>query len=330
MFRIATFNIEKLDDGPGVEPALDRRIAYLRPQLLRLRADVLCLQEVNAQKPDDKGPRVLAALDALLHGTSYGDFERLSIERPGGKGGADKHNLVILSRFPVIEHEQIRHQLVAPPRHRVVTAAPSEPAPRPVEWDRPFLHGVLALPGQRRLHVLNLHLRAPLAAPVAGQKLAPFVWKSTGGWAEGFFLAAIKRAGQALEARLLVDRLLDSDPEALIAVCGDFNADEYEVPTRILKAAEDDTGNGDLAGRMLIALERSVPPPGRYSVVHHGRPQMLDHILVSRSLFGWYRGTEIHNEDLGDEAQSSRTVRHAPDSFHAPLVAGFVDPRDAP
>lgn len=323
MFRIATFNIEKLDDGPGVEPALDRRIAYLRPQLLRLRADVLCLQEVNAQKPDAHGPRVLAALDALLDGTPYRDYARVSVERPGGKGGADKHNLVILSRFAIVEHAQLRHRLIAPPRHHAATAEPPEAEHRPVEWDRPFLHAILELPGRRHLHVLNLHLRAPLASPVAGQKLAPFVWKSSAGWAEGFYLSAVKRAGQALEARLLIDRLFDTDPEALIAVCGDFNADEYEVPTRILKAAEDDTGNGDLAHRMLIALERSVPPPGRFSVIHHGRQQMLDHILASRALLGWYRGTEIHNEDLGDEAPSSHVIRHPPDSFHAPLVASF-------
>ena len=43
--RIATFNLENLDDKPRQQPTLDERIAVMRPQLLRLQADMLCLQE---------------------------------------------------------------------------------------------------------------------------------------------------------------------------------------------------------------------------------------------------------------------------------------------
>ncbi len=39
--RIATFNLESLDDRPDVDPPLEARIAALRPQLLRLVADRL-------------------------------------------------------------------------------------------------------------------------------------------------------------------------------------------------------------------------------------------------------------------------------------------------
>jgi len=43
--RIATFNLENLDDKPRQQPTLDERIAVMWPQLLRLQADILCLQE---------------------------------------------------------------------------------------------------------------------------------------------------------------------------------------------------------------------------------------------------------------------------------------------
>jgi DNA polymerase len=43
------------------------------------------------------------------------------------------------------------------------------------------------------------------------------------GWAEGFFAAAVKRAGQALELRLAIERVFDAEPGACIAVCGDFS-----------------------------------------------------------------------------------------------------------
>lgn len=76
--------------------------------------------------------------------------------------------------------------------------------------------------------------------------------------------------------------------------------------------------------RTLVPLERSLADSRRFSVVHHGRPQMLDHILVSRPLLAWYRSLEIHNEALGDELITAHAVRGSPESFHAPVVADFA------
>ena len=117
-----------------------------------------------------------------------------------------------------------------------------------------------------------------------GQKLEPFVWKTVGGWAEGFFLSAMRRAGQALELRLLLEQMFDAEAHRLIAVAGDFNAEDHEVPLKIIVGAEEDTGNGALSSRSLVLLDRALPDDRRWSVLHHGRPQMLDHILASRTL----------------------------------------------
>lgn len=310
--RIATFNLENLDDRPGTVDFADRE-TVLRPQLLRLNADCLCLQEINARETSKHGPRLLTALDRLLEGTPYSGFHRaVSLSRPGLRP-ADRHNLVILSRYPFLETGQVWHDL---------TAAP-QVAGAMLEWDRPLLWAEIALPSEKKLTLINLHLRAPRAVFAEGEKLAPHVWKSASGWAEGFFRAGIKRAGQALEARLFIDRAFDSDPTRLLAVAGDFNATDQETPLRILRADEDDTGNGHLAGRTLVPVERSIPESERYSVIHHGRRQMLDHILVSRPLMGALHHTEIHNETLGDEALSPERIRGGVDSYHAPLVAEF-------
>ncbi|MGI9463316.1 MAG: endonuclease/exonuclease/phosphatase family protein, partial [Aestuariivirgaceae bacterium] len=194
---------------------------------------------------------------------------------------------------------------------------------QPVKWDRPLLHGVVRLPDGDALHLINLHLRAPLAAPVAGQKTGPFSWRSASGWAEGFYIAMLKRSGQALEVRMLIDRIFDTDPDALILVCGDFNAAEREVPARIIGAGVDDTGNGALAGRALVYLERTVPPAQRFSVIHHGEKLMLDHILISHQLLAHYRHFEVHNELLGDELFGYSAIADNPESYHAPVVAEF-------
>jgi endonuclease/exonuclease/phosphatase family metal-dependent hydrolase len=324
--RIATFNLENLDDRPDLDPPLGERIALLRPQLLRLSADILCLQEINGQHPEDGGPRRLLALDRLLEDTPYAGFHRVATTAIGNAGVADRHNLVTLSRWPITGREQVRHELVPPAGYRTVTAEPAEAQAQPVEWDRPVLKASIGLAGESILHVVNLHLRAPLAAVITGQKKGAFAWRSVGGWAEGFFLATVKRCGQALETRLLVDRILDADPDAMIAVCGDFNAEEREMPLRIIRGDVEDTGNGHLAYRALVPLERTLPASQRFSVLHHGHKQMLDHILASRALMAYYRHVEVHNEALGDELVAYATVSHSPESYHAPVVAEFALP----
>jgi len=315
MLRIATFNLENLGDAD-----LAGRIAALRPRLLALRADVLCLQEVNGQKAGRQ--RVLSALAALFDGTPYAGYEIVSTLSADGDP-ADVHNLVVASRLPVRARSQLRHDLVERPSYHVATAVPAADGPGAVEWERPLLIVEIALPDGRTLNILNLHLRAPLAAPVAGQKLAPFAWRTTAGWAEGFFLAALKRAGQALEARLAVDRILDADPRALVVVAGDLNADAYEMPLRILRADPDDTGNPALADRALAAAEEAVPAAARFTVLHGGRRLLLDHLLVSAGLAERLVATEIANDGLADEAGAEGLAGAGGGSFHAPLVAAF-------
>lgn len=325
-FRIATFNLENLDDHGRGGIDFDDRIAVLRPQLQRLRADILCLQEVNAHEDSKKGPRHLTGLDRLIEGTAYEQFQRVVSLNRAGRRPSDRHNLVILSRFPIEGHSQVWHDLVEAPRHMPATQEPRPEAPVPIEWERPLLHAVLELGGGQRLHVLNLHLRAPRAAFLAGQK-SHGVWNSVGGWAEGFFQAAVKQAGQALEARLLLERIFDGEPDPLIAVCGDFNSDDRETPVRTIRGDEEDTANGHLAARVLIPVDRTLSESQRYSVIHHGQRVMLDHILVSRPLLGWYRDTQVHNETLGDELVSPVLVRGSPATYHAPVVSEFEAPR---
>jgi endonuclease/exonuclease/phosphatase family metal-dependent hydrolase len=323
--RIATFNLENLRDDADADPPLDARIRVLRPQLERLAADVLCLQEVDGQDPPGGGPRGLRALDRLLAGTRYADYHRVASHSPSGpaRGAADRHNLVILSRFSVRESGQIRHDLLPPASYRPVTAQPPSEAAHDLTWDRPCVHATLELPDGRPLYVVDLHLRAPLAASVPGQKEAAFVWRSVPGWAEGFFMATVKRVGQATEARMLVDRFLDADPDALICVAGDCNAEEREMPLRVLHADPDDTGNAALAPRSLVNLEHRVPAEQRFTVRHGGRALMLDHILASRALADTITDVTIHNAGLGDELVAHAAAHHSPESYHAPMVAEF-------
>lgn len=324
--RIATFNLENLDDRPGAEPALSDRVSALRPLLDRLAADVLSLQEVNAQPTAARkhAPRTFRVLDELLAGSIYEGHHRIESRRWDGAGPMDVQNLVVLSRYPIEASHQIWNDLVPPPDHMFLTADEEGAQPPPHRWERPVQHVELSLPAGRVLHLFNLHFRAPLAAFIPGRKEGAFAWKTAASWAEGFYLAGLKRSGQALETRLAVDAVFDKEPDALVAVCGDMNATVDEVPLRILRAAIDDTGNAALAPRSLTPLERTLPDADRHTVIHAGRALMLDHILASRALVSAFRSVEILNEALEDELVGHAAAHASPDSFHAPVVAEFV------
>lgn len=323
--RIATFNLENLDNEPSQKPTLQERITVMRPQLLRLNADILCLQEVHGQEESNK-PRDLLALKELLQGTPYQDYYLQTTQTKEKQQVFDKRNLVVLSRFEIIEHQQYKHDFAPAPSYRQVTAQPASEKANLVSWERPILYTKIKISEAQVLHVINLHLKSKRPSNIPGQKVDNFTWKTPAGWAEGFFLSSMRRVGQALETRILVDRLFDEDKNALIAVTGDFNAEGDEVPVEAICGAVESTGNGELANRVLVPCDRSIPQSQRYTLFHHGQGRMLDHILISRSLMSYYRDAEIHNEILHDESIAFATDKLYPESDHAPMIAEFEIP----
>src|ERR1700704_1310354 len=71
-FRLATFNLENFEVSRGHENEFEHRIEVLRPILKDLAADVLCLQEVDAQKTSRIGARSAPAASLLCLSQSNG------------------------------------------------------------------------------------------------------------------------------------------------------------------------------------------------------------------------------------------------------------------
>jgi endonuclease/exonuclease/phosphatase family metal-dependent hydrolase len=318
-FRLATFNLENLDVSRAHENEFERRIVVLRPILKDLAADVLCLQEVDAQKTSPHGSRQFLALDRLLSDTAYQNYYRATSVRPGSVMPADVHNLVILSRWPICEQRQLHHDIVAK-WHWTPPAEGSSPPPSvEIEWDRPLLYAKISLPGDAALHVINLHLRAPRAVPIPNRGIGVGCVSSRA-WAEGQFLAAQRREGQALEARLFAESLFDCEANALIAICGDLNSDEHDMPARLLMGIPDEDAE-NVPRRVLIPLGMRVEETHRFTVVHAKRPVLIDHILASRPLAVGCKGVTILNEGLQDEVKAEEPILG---SLHAPVIASFV------
>ena len=323
--RIATFNIENLDEvEDDRSPSFEVRAAALRPALERLDADILCLQEVHGQERQGE-PRRLLTLIKLLEETKYADFQIESTRVVGKPDVYDVRNLVTVIRpdMEFTEVRQIRNDRTEKPQYRYVTTGnPDEPV-RDITWERPLLYTKVHLPSGTTIHVINLHLKSRIPTDIPNQKIDRFTFKTAAGWAEGYFVSSIKRVGAALETRIVIDDIFDDEPDANVVVCGDFNADLDNVPVAAIRGRVEDTGNGDLGGRVMLPCETSVPESSRFSLYHHGRPEMLDHLLVSRAMIYSYRGTEIHNETLHDESVAFAFDTKFPESDHAPVVATF-------
>jgi endonuclease/exonuclease/phosphatase family metal-dependent hydrolase len=319
--RIATFNLENFDETkPGQEPTLATRIGLMRPQIVRLRADIACLQEVHGQERPGQ-PRALLALTELLATTTL-EGATLTSTKPTDDAVFDERNLVVATKLPVTEHRQLKNDLVDEPLYKRLTALPPDQVAIPIGIERPILYVTINV-GPFLLHLINVHLKSKIPTDIPGQKIDAFTWRSADAWAEGSFLSSMKRMSQALEVRRLIDQIFTADPDARIVVAGDFNATPDEVPVMAIRGTVEDTGNGALAARVLVPIENTIPEPARYTLFHQGKGQMLDHMLISRSLLAHYRGSQIHNEVLHDESAAFADDKKFPESDHAPVVAEF-------
>ena len=327
MFRIATFNIENLDTAASkYNPSLAERAPSLRSMLNRLKADILCLQEVHGQElsqhTTQNPKRDLSALDFILDGSDYAMYYRANT-LSSDNVPYNKRNLVVLSRWPITASHQYNNDFIGKLQYRKVTAKPDESA-KDIGWERPILHVEIDLPLLGKLHVINLHLKSRLSSNVSGQKVNNYTWASAAGWAEGYFLSSIKRVGQALETRMLVDNLLKHEPKANIVVCGDFNAEPGEVPVEAICGRVENTGNPELRDKVLIPCSLSIADSVRYSHYHHGKGNLLDHMLISQQLFSHFEKADIFNENLHDESLPFANDLKFPESDHAPFIAEFA------
>jgi endonuclease/exonuclease/phosphatase family metal-dependent hydrolase len=327
MFRIATFNIENLDTSASQsKPTLAQRAPTLRNMLNRLKADILCLQEVHGQElaehTSQNPKRDLSALDFILEGSDYAMFHRAYTVTTDNVP-YNQRNLVVLSRWPITVSHQYNNSFIDKLQYRKVTANPHENA-KDVGWERPILHAEINLPLQGKLHVINLHLKSRLSSNVNGQKVNNYTWASATGWAEGYFLSSIKRVGQALETRILVDNLLAQEPKANIVVCGDFNAEPGDVPVEAICGRVESTGNPELRDKVLIPCSLAVAKSVRFSHYYHGKGNLLDHMLISQQLFAHFEKADIFNENLHDESLPYAHDLKFPESDHAPFVAEFT------
>ena len=112
--------------------------------------------------------------------------------------------------------------------------------------------------------------------------------------AEADFRSSVLRAVEALAVRRSVDGILSANSSAAVAVLGDFNDRPWSLTVRMLMAGDDET-----PGALIPVMDR-LPEAERATIVHRGRRQQIDHVLVSHALAPRVKAIRVHNHDLLD------------------------------
>lgn len=188
-----------------------------------------------------------------------------------------------------------------------------------MSWERPILYAQVQVSDIGLVDVMNLHLKSHITSNVSGQQSNNYTWKNAAGWAQGYFIFSTKRVGQALEIRMLVDVIFKHSPNAKIVVCGNFNAEPEDVTVEAVCGRVDNTGNPDSRGSVLLPCGCAIDESIKFSHLHHGKGNLLDHMLISQSMYHLFVKADIFNENLHDESLPFSSDLKYPKSAHVPF-----------
>ena len=146
----------------------------------------------------------------------------------------------------------------------------------------------------------------------------------------GYALAL--RAAEAITLRHYATGLRDGQGrQRALIVLGDLNDEPLAATTKILlgpPGSEIDTRGFDLddagdALRLWNLAPRILPEDRRFSRVFNGRPELIDHILVSHALVHDVDSVTTGTADLSSVTVDPGERRDATASDHAPVIARF-------
>jgi hypothetical protein len=133
----------------------------------------------------------------------------------------------------------------------------------------------------------------------------------------------VQRKAQAQAVRAYVNALLSVDPNALILLSGDFNdfafaepGEGQDHPLAILR--------GTAAEIPFTAVAESIPAAERFSYIHQGNAQLLDHMLLSPALQTHFRAAQLlHINASFPSALAADPTTYLRCSDHDPLISYF-------
>lgn len=298
MLRVATYNVLNLFDGQNAAESkvISDKIEFLAARILESEADVVGLQEIGSEK-------LLEELVLSLQ--KHASYTHRVVGTPDVRGIRN----ALVSRLPFKSSQVLTSPHLEFPRF-------VEGDPPPFGARLPLRRGVVQAEVDAgdlgSVDVLVVHFKSGRGVPLrtaAGEPIPPVVSRDYG---EATVRALVFRAAEALFVRGAVDALL-ADPLKKVAVIGDFNDVIDSVPVRIIR------GGGPM---LLQSCTELVSKEKRFTVMHGGNRNTIDHILVSQEMRNRLKNCGILNELLHDHDAGYSDAPRA-DSDHALVVASF-------
>jgi endonuclease/exonuclease/phosphatase family metal-dependent hydrolase len=352
-----TWNVENLFPvGWSISPQhrvtqaeFDAKLAFLATQITAIRPDILAMQELGGEDADVQ--HTLETLNTQL-GLRY--QHRIARFADGRK---IRVAFLVANELTLLDDQTPQE---------IVTFADGE-LHQVADWhDSVSTHlGRGALPitvrvGTRTIRLIALHLKSKLVSyvphPHQSQRFAP---DNENERAIGAGLALLRRTAEAVTIRIRLNDAMQADASIDTIVLGDFNDEPHAATSLTFLGPEDqdasrpDSFDGVRLYNLVTAIPlagakelRLLPPidaehPDRsenYTRSYKGRPELIDHILVSRSLLGssdeLKQGRSLVKEvrlrvDLikGQQVSDTPTDRLGKAaSDHAPVYARFALP----
>jgi endonuclease/exonuclease/phosphatase family metal-dependent hydrolase len=315
MVVIGTWNLENLfrpgRDGPKDKPAYDAKLQALGRSITALGTDVLAVQEVG-------DPEALDDLARHLGGIWHAALSTHPDRRGIRVGFLSRHPVTVVADTTTLPGELSPIQIADKPAvpsgelGRGALAVTVEPAPGFV------------------LTLITCHLKSKLLT-FPGGRFSP---RDEGERARYGAYALYRRAAEATAVRELATQLLEPGSAQRVIVLGDLNDETAAATTQILNGPTgSEIGTGgfarvDAGDRWrLWNLAPLIPDEQRFSRIHNGRKELIDHIFVSAALLTPLPTVRtILEEELPSVGDNPGARQDEPGSDHSPVVATFPLP----
>lgn len=311
MVRVATWNLENLfrpvgAASPRSEAEYEAKLAALAATIGHLAPDLLGVQEVGS-------PEALADLVIKLGGDWH--TELADPDRRGIRVG-------LLSRLPLSEVAQTAGYLGG-----LQSVQVDDDGTAIATMSRPALRARIDVAGTP-VDVVCCHLKSKLLSFPGGR----FSTSDEDERARFAVYALGRRAAEAATVRGIATQLLNGQGQQhALVVLGDLNDTEHSATTTLLNGpggseigtpGSDRPDKGDAT--RLWNLAPVIPAERRFSRTYRGRPEMIDHILVSHALLDGLGVVDTFDVGAGSVNDTPGDRGGDPASDHRPVIADLT------
>jgi endonuclease/exonuclease/phosphatase family metal-dependent hydrolase len=324
-FKVMTWNLENLYEpgtkyGPHTQAEYDEKLATLASLIRFLDPDVLAVQEVGS-------PVALQDLVNLLQGC----YPALQLSAfPDGRG----IRVGFLSKFPIDETEEIFD--FSDEGLPQVPGLDSQGEFKEIkQLGRGALRIQISLRSDFPISLITAHLKSKLLtypSPPARPRYSP---KDENERARVAGIALLRRTAEAVTVRVKANALLEHNAQTALIMLGDLNDVPEAATTQILQGPTgseigtrgfNQPDKGD--DTRMFNLAPLIPESRRYSRIHNGSKELIDHILVSQELLPGHPRRVPGVDSFVDDPLPSVTDdpverRGKPGSDHSPVIATF-------